>query len=149
VFFDSESEEEAEAAGKCLRVLTDRLEDGKINPSWEQFYTNGGVGVVINVARSSLSDEAKLPAFQTLLNVIEKHEVKEQVSAGAGITAFINLLKSTNHYIIQLSAETLNELAQYKAYALQISQSNGIPGLVKVLHEIHNFEVLITYSSTQ
>lgn len=142
-FFDSESEEEAEAAGKCLRVLTDRLEDGKINPSWEQFYTDGGVGVVINVARSSLSDEAKLPAFQTLLNVIEKPEVKEQVSAGAGITAFINLLKSTNHYIIQLSAETLNELAQYKAYALQISQSNGIPGLVKVLHEIHNFEVLI------
>ncbi|CAG2212123.1 ankyrin and armadillo repeat-containing protein-like [Mytilus edulis] len=142
-FFDSESEEEAEAAGKCLRVLTDRLENNKINPSWEQFYNNGGVNVIVRVARSSLSDEAKIPAFQTLLNLIERLEVQEQISSSGGIIAFITLLKSTNHYVIQLSAEILDSLATNQTYALQISQNNGIPALVKVLQDIHDYEVLI------
>lgn len=142
-FFDSESEEEAEASGKCLRVLTDRLEDGKVNPAWEKFYSNGGLGVIINVARSNMSDEAKIPAFLTLLNFVEVPEVQEQFVSSGGIVAFINLLKSHNHYVVQLSAEILNAHATNKIYAQQISQNNGIPSLVKVLQEIHNVDVLI------
>lgn len=142
-FVTSESDEEAEAAGKSLRTLTQGSQADGINPNWKSFYDHGGVPVIIKVAKSSIGEEAKIPAFQTLLNIIEREEVKEQVLSSGGIPTFIKLLKSTNHFLIQLSAEILKEMATVTDYAEAISQNNGIQSLIKVLQTIHNPEVLV------
>ncbi|XP_071174964.1 ankyrin and armadillo repeat-containing protein-like [Mytilus edulis] len=142
-FLSSESEEEAESAGKCLEILTLGSKADGINPKWEPFYNHGGVTTIVKVAKSSISDEAKIPAFRTLLNIIERNEVKEQIASSGGIPVFIKLLKSNNHFVVQLAAEILRELAPIPAFAEPITQNNGIPSLVKVLQTIHNPEVLI------
>lgn len=142
-FLSSESEEEAESSGKCLEILTLGSKQDGINPKWEPFYNHGGVTTIVKVAKSSISDDAKIPAFKTLLNIIERSEVKEQVLSSGGIPTFIRLLKSPNHHVIQLAAEILRELAPIPIYAEPIAQNNGIPSLVKVLQTIHNPEVLI------
>ncbi|XP_033754568.1 ankyrin and armadillo repeat-containing protein-like [Pecten maximus] len=143
-YVSSEADEEAEAAGKCLRTLTQGSEEGGINPNWEQFYKHGGIPTIVKVAKgSSIADEAKIPAFQTLLNVIEKHEVKEQVISSGGVPTFIKLLKSPCNHVIQLSAEILKEMATEKQYADVESQNNAIQTLVKVMQTVRDEEVLV------
>lgn len=145
-FMSSESEEEAEAAGKCLEILTLPSKEYGINEKWEPFYNHGGVTTIVKVAKGSIGDSAKIPAFKTLLNILGKEEVKEQVSSTGGIPTFIRLLKTNgqqNHYVIQLAAEILRELAPIPVYAETIAQNNGIANLVKVLQTVHNPEVLV------
>lgn len=145
-FLSSESEEEAESAGKCLETLTLPSSESGINEKWKPFYDHGGVTTIVKVAKSSIGDAAKIPAFKTLLNIIGREEVKEQVSSTGGISTFIRLLKTngnTNHYVIQLAAEILRELAPIPVYAEVIAQNNGIASLVKVLQTVHNPEVLV------
>ncbi|KAL4234650.1 hypothetical protein ACF0H5_006291 [Mactra antiquata] len=87
-FLSSESEEEAEPAGICLRTLTLKSPEGEINPNWEQLFRSGAVPTIVKVAKSTVSDDAKVPAFHVLLNIMEKSEVKEQIFSTGGIPAF-------------------------------------------------------------
>ena len=142
-FVSSESEEEAEYAGICLRTLTQPAAENELNPNWESVYKNGGIPTIVKVAKSTVADDAKVPAFQTLLNMIERQEVKEQIFSSGGISAFVRLLKSTNNMAVQLSAKILKELAKVKEYADNMVQNSAIPGLLKVLQSIPDQEVLI------
>ncbi|RUS75422.1 hypothetical protein EGW08_016801 [Elysia chlorotica] len=139
----SDLEEEAESAGKCLRTLTDRSEELGISSDWRTFYENGGVPTVVKVAKNTMQDYAKIPAFQTLLNVIEMPEVKEQFVSSGGVPAFVKLLKSTNTFAVQLSAQVLKDVAEVPQYAETISQQQAIPNLLKVLQTIRDPEVLV------
>ncbi|GFN93002.1 ankyrin and armadillo repeat-containing protein [Plakobranchus ocellatus] len=139
----SDLEEEAEAAGKCLRTLTDRSEELGINPDWRTFYDNGGVPTVVKVAKNTMQDYAKIPAFQTLLNIIEMPEVKDQLVSSGGVPAFVKLLKSTNTFAVQLSAQIIKDVAEVPAYAETVSQNQAVPNLLKVLQTVHDPEVLI------
>lgn len=142
----SESEEEAEAAGKCLQKLTEphgKDNEFTINPNWESVYKTGGVPVIIKVAKGTIADESKIPAFHTLLNIIERSEVQEQITGGGGLYAFIRLLKSTSNTVIQLSAQILKKLAMTKEYAEQEAQNNAVTALIKVLQTVTQSEVLL------
>lgn len=142
-FLSSESEEEAEPAGICLRTLTLKSQEGEINPHWEPVYKNGGVPTIVKVAKSTLNDDSKVPAFQVLLNIMEKQEVKEQIFSTGGIPAFIKLLKSQSSLTVQLSAQILKELAKLKEYADNMVQNQALPALLKVIQGSHENEVLI------
>lgn len=142
-FLSSESEEEAEAAGVCLRTLTQKSQEGEINPHWEQVFKNGAVPTIVKVAKSTLNDESKVPAFQVLLNIMEKQEVKEQIFSTGGIPAFVRLLKSQNSLTVQLSAQILKELATVKEYADNMVQNNAIPSLLKVMQSAYENEVMV------
>lgn len=142
-FLASESEEEAQPAGICLRTLTQPQADHEVNPNWEPVYKNGGITTIIKVAKSTLNDEAKVPALQVLLNMIEKQEVREQIFSSGGIPAFVRLLKSQNNMTIQLSAQTLKEMASIKEYADNMVQNNAIPGLLKVMQTVNDHAVLV------
>lgn len=139
----SDLEEEAEAAGKCLRTLTDRSEELGISPDWRTFYEKGGVPTVVKVAKNTMQDYAKIPALQTLLNVIEMPEVKEQLVSCGGVPAFVKLLKSTNTFAVQLSAQVLKDVAEVPQYAESVAQHQAIPSLLKVLQTIRDPEVLV------
>ena len=145
-FVSSESDDEADAAGRSLRTLTQGSKADGINPNWEHVYNHGGVPVFVKVAKSSIGEEAKIPTFQALLNIIERQEIKEQVASSGGIPVFIRLLKSTNHHLIQLSGEILKEMATMQEFAEMETQNNAIPSLIKVLQTIHNPEVLVEVS---
>ena len=142
-FLSSESEFEAEPAGHCLRTLTERTADNAINPNWEPVYKNNGVPTIIKVVKSSSGEDAKAPAIHSLLNIIEKSEVKEQVFSSGGIPAFVRLLKSQNNLIIQLSAQILKEMVQIREYADNAVQNNAIPSLLKVGQTVKDPEVLV------
>lgn len=142
-FLSSETEEEAEPAGICLRTLTSKSSEGAINPHWEEVYKCGGVPTIVKVAKSTLNDESKVPAFQVLLNIMEMPEVKEQVFSTGGIPAFVRLLKSESSLTVQLSAQILKELAKVKEYADNMVQNNAIPSLLKVMQTLHGNEVLV------
>ncbi|KAL5021576.1 hypothetical protein ScPMuIL_000731 [Solemya velum] len=143
---DEQSEEEAEAAGKCLQKLTEphsKNNEISINPNWRFVYESGGVPIMIKVAKGTIADESKIPAFRTLLNIMEKSEVQEQITGGGGLYAFVRLLKSTSNTVIQLSAEILKKLAMTKEYAEQEVQNNAVPGLIKVLQNVTEPDVLV------
>ena len=142
-FLSSESEFEAEPAGCCLRTLTQRGAENEINHNWEPVFKNNGIPTIIKVAKSSVGDEAKVPALQTLLNIIEKPEVKEQIFSTGGIPAFIRLLKSQNNLTIQLSAQIIKELVVIREYADNAVQNSAIPSLLKVLQSVKDAEVLV------
>lgn len=143
-FVLSEADDEAEAAGKCLKKLTQKSDEGDTNPMWEHFFNHGGIQTIIKVAKgTTISDESKIPAFQALLNVIDKREVKDQVISSGGIPIFIKLLKSPCNHVIQLSAEILKEMATEKEYTEVETQNNAIPTLVKVLQTIRDEGVLV------
>jgi len=142
-FMSSEVEEEAIAAGKCLETLTKETEGGGINPYWEALYKSGCVPTVVKVSKGTVADEAKDPALCVLLNILEKHEVKEQVFSSGGIPAFIKLLKSNSKTTVQLSARILKELATVKEYADSMVHNNILPALLKVMQTIPEPEVLV------
>jgi len=142
-FLASESEEEAKAAGKCLEILTVPLPGPHVNPHWDALYKNGCVPVIIRVAKSSLEDDAKVPAFKTLVNMLQMQEVREQIVSSGGIPAFIKLLKSNNNTAIQLSAQILKELAKVKEYADSMVQNSAIQNLLKVMQTVTATEVLV------
>ena len=142
-FLSSESEFEAEPAGCCLRTLTQRGAENEINPNWEPVYKSSGVPTIVKVAKSSIGDEAKVPALQALLNMTERSEVKEQIYSSGGIAAFIKLLKSTNNLTVQLSAQILKELVVVREYADNAVQNSAIPSLLKVLQTLKDPEVLV------
>ena len=60
--------------------------------------------MISKVAKATVADECKVPALQLLLNVIERPEVQEQLISSGGVPAFIRLLKSTENFVVQLSA---------------------------------------------
>ncbi|XP_045192048.2 ankyrin and armadillo repeat-containing protein-like [Mercenaria mercenaria] len=142
-FLASESEEEAEAAGICLRTLTLKSSEGEINSHWEQLFKSGAVPTIVKVAKSTLNDDSKVPAFQVLLNIMEKQEVKEQIFSTGGIPAFVRLLKSQSSLTVQLSAQILKELAKVKEYADNMVQNNAIPSLLKVMQSAYDNEVMV------
>ncbi|XP_046367118.2 ankyrin and armadillo repeat-containing protein-like [Haliotis rufescens] len=139
----SDNEEEAENSGKCLRTLTDRSEAEGINANWEHVYNNGGIPVIVKVVKSTLNDDAKIPALQALLNVLEKTEVQEQMVSSGGIPAYIKILKSQNQFAVKLAAETLQELAKNKEYADIQMQNQVAQALLKVAQSVSDYEVLI------
>ncbi|KAH3714686.1 ankyrin and armadillo repeat-containing protein-like [Dreissena polymorpha] len=142
-FLSSESEEEAEAAGKCLQTLTLPSDEGVINPYWEELYKNGCIPTIVKVAKSTLADDSKVHAFHVLLNILQKQEVKEQLFSSGGIPAFVRLLKSSCNTAIQLSAQILKEMATLKEYADNMVQNSAIPSLLKVMQTVKEQEVLI------
>ncbi|KAK3586524.1 hypothetical protein CHS0354_035060 [Potamilus streckersoni] len=142
-FLSSDSEEEAVSAGKCLQTLTQCKAEGEINPNWEAVYNSGGVPVIVKVAKGNIADDAKVPAFHTLLNIIERSEVKEQILSSGGIQAFIRLLKSPVSDTVQLAAQILKELATVRDYADQEVQNNIIPSLLNVMKANMGPEVLV------
>ncbi|KAL3858741.1 hypothetical protein ACJMK2_008995 [Sinanodonta woodiana] len=142
-FLSSDSEDEAVSAGKCLQTLTQYKAEGEINPNWEAVYNSGGVPVIVKVAKGNIADDAKVPAFHTLLNIIERSEVKEQILSSGGIQAFIRLLKSPVSDTVQLAAQILKELATVSDYADQEVQNNIIPSLLSVMKANMGPEVLV------
>ena len=66
--------------------------------------TAGGVPGISKVAKATVADDCQIPALQLLLNVLERPEVQEQLVSSGGIPAFIRLLKSSENFVVQLSA---------------------------------------------
>ena len=60
--------------------------------------------MISKVAKATVADDCKIPALQLLLNVLERPEVQEQLVSSGGIPAFIRLLKSSENFVVQLSA---------------------------------------------
>ncbi|KAL8593019.1 hypothetical protein ACOMHN_017949 [Nucella lapillus] len=108
----SDMDEEVFSAATCLKALTEPSRDG-LNPRWEDFYNNGGVPVVVKVAKSSVADDSKVPALQLLLNVLPRPVVSEQLMGGGGGPAIIRLLKSHDPFLLHLAAMTLNFLSHH------------------------------------
>ncbi|CAH1779553.1 unnamed protein product [Owenia fusiformis] len=142
-FLASDSDEEGESAGKCLRILTKLGADDEISPNWEKVYSNGIVPTIIKVIKGTIGDETILEAFHCLLNIISKEEVKEQVGSSGGMAHIVKLLKSSNNFVIQLAAETIKEMCKVKEYAIQASQAGAIGALVKVIQSITDPDVLV------
>lgn len=142
-FMSSEVEEEAIAAGNCLETLSHETDEGEINPHWEALYKSGCVPTIVKVSKSTVADEAKDPALSVLLNILEKHEVKEQVFSSGGIPAFVKLLKSNQCQTVRLAAKILKELATIKEYADNMVQNNVLAGLLKVMQSIPDIEALV------
>ncbi|XP_076470058.1 uncharacterized protein LOC143300343 [Babylonia areolata] len=136
----SDMEEEVIASGTCLRNLTTPSTEG-IHPNWEPFYLNGGVPVICKVAKSTLAEDSKVPVLQLLLNVIGRPEVQEQVVGTGGIPALIRLLKSSDTYIVQLSATAIREVAKNPGYSELLMQNGALPALHRVLQTVHDPEV--------
>jgi len=124
-FLKSESDDEAEAAGKCLRTLTQGSKESGMNPHWEEFYKHGGVPVAVNVSKGSISDEAKIPIFKTLLNVIPREEVRDQILSCGGIPVFIKLLTSPCH-----------QMMLYSFQQKFLKSLPNFPNLLKIKHKI-------------
>ena len=143
----SDIETEVENAGRCLRTLTDPSSEG-VNPNWQNIISNGGIPVIVKVAKGSINEEAKFPAFQTLINILDVEDVQELLVGSGGIPAFIKLLKSQNSYTVQLAAEILKHLARNPDYAEIQSQNQVIPCLLKVMQSFHDPEVLIQVVET-
>ena len=141
-FFSSEIDEECQAAGKTLRTLTQRTDEG-INPNWEAAFNNGIVPTVVKVIKSTIADEAKIQCFHVLLNLLEESRVKEQFISSGGMAALIRHLKTQNHSVITLAATCIKEICVVKQYAEAAAQQGAIPALVKVTQSIHDPEVLV------
>ncbi|XP_041376737.1 ankyrin and armadillo repeat-containing protein-like [Gigantopelta aegis] len=138
----SDIENEVENAGRCLRTLTNPSSEG-VNPNWQNITSNGGIPVIVKVAKNSVNEESKFPAFQTLINILDVDDVQELLVSSGGIPAFIKLLKSQNSYAVQLAAEILKHLARKPDYAEIESQNQVIPCLLKVMQSFHDPEVLV------
>ena len=102
-FLASESDEEAEAAARCLQTLTQPQEDGSANTNWEPAFQNGIIPTVTKVIKSGISDAAKIPTFHIVLNLLRKEEIREQFVTVSGMGAIIRHLKVNADMIIQVS----------------------------------------------
>ncbi|PVD21085.1 hypothetical protein C0Q70_19251 [Pomacea canaliculata] len=138
----SDMEEDAVAAGTCLKTLTDPT-DGVINSDWEPVYSHGIVPVISKVVKSAITDDCKVPAIQCLLNMLERPEVQEQVVSSGGLPAFIKLLKSNNNFVVQLSATVVKELTKNREYSEMAVQNSAIQSLQRVLQFVNDPEVLV------
>lgn len=141
-FLSSDMDDEAEAAGKCLRRLTQGSSEG-MNPNWKPVLENGGVPVITKVIKSNIGDAAKIEAFHCLINLIPENDVKKQVSSSGGIPALVKHLKVENNFVIQLAATALKEVSKVKEYADQAAHAGAIPALVNVLKTCRDPEVLV------
>lgn len=143
-FLTSDTEEEVEAAGKCLRTMTQGSEADGVNPNWEQVYKHGGVPIMVKMIKASnVGEEARIPTYQTLLNIIPQAEVKQQLVNCGSIPVFIKKLKSEHMFTVQLAAEILKELAKVKDYANLAAQNSAIPALLNVIKTVKNEDVLV------
>ncbi len=141
-FLGSDVDEEAEAAGKCLRTLTQRSAE-ELNPNWQPAFNNGIVPVVAKVIKSTIGDDAKIQSFHVILNIVERSEVKDQFMSAGGMPALVKHLKVQNNMVITLAARTIKEICVVSQNAEAASQNGAIPALVKVLQTIHDPEVLV------
>ena len=141
-FQASDLDAEAEAAAKCLRVLTQRSNEA-LHPQWKAAYDDGIIPSVNKVIKGGASDEAKIETIWVLLNMIERDEVKDQYLASGGLAATVKHLKSTNNMIIMLAARSIKELCTVARYSDAAAQAGAIPALTKVLQTNHDPEVLV------
>ena len=141
-FFASDMDEESQAAGKTLRTLTQRTEEG-INPNWEPAFNNGIVPTAAKVIKGTIGDGAKIQCFHVLLNLIEELKVKEQFMSAGGMAALVKHLKVQNHMVITLAATCIKEICVVKEYAESAAQHGAIGALAKVTQTIHDPEVLV------
>ncbi|KAK6982765.1 ankyrin and armadillo repeat-containing protein [Biomphalaria glabrata] len=143
----SDTEEEVEAAGKCLATMTEKLEDvsggSVINPEWQYLYDNGGVSAIVKVAKNTIQDEFKIPAIQTLLNIIEKQEVQDQFVSSGGMPVFIYLLKSQILEVVELSCQVIRDLAVNKHFAELLVQNQAVTNILRILQSFEEPEVLV------
>ena len=141
-FLSSDVDKESQAAGKTLRTLTKRSEEG-ISPNWEPLFNNGLIPTVVKVIKGTIGDEAKVECFHVLLNLVEQSEVKEQFMSAGGMAALVKHLKVQNNLVITLAATCIKEICVVKEYANTAAQHGAIPSLVKVMQSFHDPEVLV------
>ena len=132
-FLSSDVDEEAEAAAKCLRTLTDIGEHQTINSNWTPAFQAGVVPTITKVIKSGIGDDAKIQTFNLLLNLLPEREVCEQFMSSGGMAALVRHLKAENNSVIQLSAQCIKEMCQNKEYCDHAANNGAIPALVKVL----------------
>eukprot|EP00057_Strongylocentrotus_purpuratus_P001221 XP_001196796.1 PREDICTED: ankyrin and armadillo repeat-containing protein isoform X1 [Strongylocentrotus purpuratus] len=146
-FMGSDMDEEAEAAGKMLVLLTKPLEDG-LNPYWEPIVQNGGVPVMMKVIKSMVCDKAKLYAFTILLNIIEAKVVKEQIVKAAGIPTALKMITNPDREIVYASSCILCHLSMVKEYIDSMVQNGAIPILVKLWQSSNDTDILVQVTET-
>ena len=141
-FLASDLDQEAEAAARCVRTLTQRSND-ELHPNWQAAFKSGLVPTVIKVIKSGISDEAKVETFWVLLNLIEREEVKEQFTSSGGMAALVKHLKGQSNLLLMLAARCIKELCTVATYSDHAAQHGAIPALVKVLQSLHDPDVLV------
>ncbi|XP_041454687.1 ankyrin and armadillo repeat-containing protein-like isoform X2 [Lytechinus variegatus] len=146
-FMGSDMDDEAEAAGKMLVILTKPLEKG-LNPYWEPIVQNNGVPVMMKVIKSMICDKAKLYAFTILLNIIQAEVVKEQIVKAAGIPTALKMITSTDREMVYASSCILCHLSMVKDYIDSMVQNGAIPIMVKLWQTCTDTEILVQVTET-
>ncbi|CAG5125020.1 unnamed protein product [Candidula unifasciata] len=137
----SDVDKEIAAAGKCLKALTQESDELKL--AWISFLNNGGVPAIIKVARNSVQDHVKIPALETLVNLIDRSEIQKALVTSGGIPAFLALLKSTNLQVVQISTQILRELSRVPDFCENLVQNQAISHFLKVLHSTRDSDILV------
>ncbi|XP_019638364.1 PREDICTED: ankyrin and armadillo repeat-containing protein-like [Branchiostoma belcheri] len=141
-FLSSSEDEEAEAAGKVLRILTTATQDGP-SPNLEPFVDSDGVLAIVKVITGFVGEEAKIQAFNVLVNIIENDRVKQQVLKGGGIPPSVKLLKTENKGLLFPLLIVLKELCKEKQYADPVVANGAIPAIVKVCQTVNDNDVFV------
>ncbi len=146
-FLVSENNEESEAAGKTLAILTKKVEDGK-NPNWQPALDGGVLFAVLKVLDSSRGDNAKVQCSTILTNMIEMAEVKNEVMSIGGIPIIVEQLNTQNKQIVLPVVTCLKELCRVKEFAEVATELDAVPALVKVTKNFSDPEILMAVAST-
>ncbi|XP_059154242.1 ankyrin and armadillo repeat-containing protein-like isoform X2 [Physella acuta] len=137
----STSEEEVEAAGKCLDFMTGSNAESNLSSSWKSFLDNSGITAVVKLAKSTIPDNFKIHAFHALFNILDQQEVQEQFMSSDGASALIHLLKSSHTPVIKLCSEIIMKLSTHPQYSKILEQA--VPSLLKVLQSVQEEEVCV------
>ena len=142
-FLSSDSDEEAEVAGRCLRTLTQGGGEAT-NTNCRCVFDNGGVPTIAKVIKGTINEETKTEAFHILLNIIaETDEVKTQCVSSGILPSLMKFLKSSNEILLRLASQCLKEIVKLPQYAKQAVQNSAVPSLVGVLKGDHTTDVLV------
>ena len=140
-FLSSELDEECEAAAACLRTLT-QCSAEIINPNWKPVFEHGIVPTINKIIKGSIGEPAKVATIQVLLNILHSDEVNEQFVAAGGISALLKLLKASNSFLVQLTAEVIKVLTGVPKYSETAVKENAIPALIRVVQTVRDPECL-------
>ncbi|XP_072169198.1 ankyrin and armadillo repeat-containing protein-like [Diadema setosum] len=143
----SHSDDEAEAAGKMLVLLTKPVDQG-LNPNWEPLVQVNAVPIMVKIFNSMISDKAKLYTFTILLNIIEAMIVKEQIVKADGIPTTLKMLSGKDREIVYASACVLCHLASVKEFIVQMFSHGAIPILVKLWQTSNDIDILVQVTET-
>ena len=142
-FMCSDIDEEAEAAAKCLKTLSEPNPDGTMNEYWDSMFDNGIVPSISKVIKSTIGDQAKTAVLEVFLNLVTEERTREQAMSSGIMPALVKHLKSQENLIIQLTAKSINRLCVSKPNADQAVQNGALPAIVKDLQTVKDAPALV------